>query len=172
MGSDRRRGKTGWQLFAAFGSVHDAEAATRQLARKGLPTDSVMLAAVPPAAARGGGSVFPTVVAYAAFGAAAVGLVSHLLWPVFFPDVFDTAWRAVSAAMLGAGAGGGTGLLVDSGVELPVGRRRLKTMTGREAAGGVRAVVTVSGLHHPELDAAAAMLRDLGAERVTTSLDR
>lgn len=171
MGSDLRRG-SGWQLFAAFGSVHDAEAAARQLATTGLPPDSVMLAAVPSAAGRGGGSVFRTVVACAAFGSAALGLVSLLLWPVFFPDVFDPAWRTVAAAMVGASAGGGIGLLVDSGAELPVGRRWAKNLPGREAAGGVRAVVTVSKLQHPELDTAAAMLRDLGAQRVTTSLDR
>lgn len=171
MGSDRRRVKSAWQLFAAFGSVHDAETAARQLARRGLPAHSVILAAVPPTSRRGGGPAFRRVLTYAAFGAAAVGLVGRLLWPVFFPDVLDTAWRTVVAALVGASAGAGIGLLVDSGLEPPVGRRAARTAPGSEAAGGVRAVVTVSGLHHPQLDAAAAMLRDLGARRVTTSLD-
>ena len=152
-------------LVAAFGSLHDAEAAARFLTDRGVPTKAIGLSRGAPDSPSGPGGNWRLTrpLTFAAFGGVLTGLVGSVLLSVFAPEFLTTGWRAIGSVLVGATAAGSIGVAVDSGLDLPVhhgraGQRAVSSSTNEE-----RAVVAVAA---PQVERAAGLLRRIGVDRM------
>jgi hypothetical protein len=152
-------------LVAAFGSLHDAEAAARFLTDRGVPTKAIGLSkpAADSPSGPGGNRRVARPVIFAAFGGVLAGFGGNIFWSTLAPDFLTAGWRVIGSALVGATAAGSIGVAVDSGLEDPLqddppAQRAVKSSSDVE-----RAVVAVAESHARR---AAGLLRRIGVDRM------
>ena len=156
-------------LVAAFGSLHDAEAAARFLTDRDVPTTAIGLsrAGTDSPSGRAGNRRLARPLTFAAFGGVLTGLAGNILWSAFGPEFLTAGWWVIGSVLVGATAAGSIGVAVDSGVDVPLQHdqagERAVTSSNEE-----RAVVAVAAC---DVDRAAGLLRRIGVDRLLVGDD-
>jgi hypothetical protein len=152
-------------LVAAFGSVHDAEAAARFLTDRGVPTKAIGLskAATDSPYGPGDNRRVARPVIFAAFGGVFAGFVGNIVGSVFAPEFLTAGWRVIGFALVGATAAGSLGVAVDSGLESPLQDDQSAQRAVNSSRDAERAVVAVAEGH---VERAAGLLRRIGVDRM------
>lgn len=152
-------------LVAAFGSLHDAEAAARFLTDRGVPTKAIGLsgAAEDSPSDPGGNRRVARPLIFAAFGGVLTGFVGNIVSSALAPEFLTASWRVIGSVLVGATAAGSIGVAVDNGLEDPLQHDRAGQHTANSPSEAERAVVAVAEFH---VERAAGLLRRVGVDRM------
>ena len=157
-------------LVAAFGSLHDAEAAARFLTDGGVPTRAIGLSRAAPdsPSGLGGNRRLARLLTFAAFVGVLTGLVGNILWSAFAPEFLTAGWRVIGSVLVGATAAGSIGVAVDSGLDVPLQDDQAGQCAVNPSSNDERAVVAVAEAH---VERAAGLLRRIGVDRLLVGDD-
>ena len=157
-------------LVAAFGSLHDAEAAARFLTARDVPTTAIGLSGAGPDSPSGrrGNRGLARPLTFAAFGGVLTGLAGDILWSVLTPEFLTAGWWVIGCVLVGATAAGSIGVAVDSGIDVPLQHDQAGIREVNPSSNEERAVVAVAAC---DVDRAVGLLRRIGVDQLLVGHD-